>query len=93
MSDDAFRLVTLGVEICRIGSDGTVTVDFERVALELHNLTAAMPRSVGVKEIAEWLRRTWNARGTIDEDAMLKEFGGPTPEALRAAGAIRIQDR
>jgi hypothetical protein len=39
------------------------------------------------------LRQVWNARGAADEDAVLAEFRGPTPECLRAAGAIRILDR
>lgn len=40
--------------------------------------------------IIEQLRQVWNARGTADEDAVFGEFGGPTSECLRAAGAIRM---
>ena len=41
----------------------------------------------------QMLVAVWNARGAADEDAVFAELRGPTPECLRAAGAIRILDR
>ena len=46
-----------------------------------------------IEKVAHELRQVWNARGAADEDAVVEELGGPTPECLRAAGAIRIVDR
>jgi hypothetical protein len=70
--------------------------DFNRIARKLIECFDPMAEPFvedARPAIAEQLRQIWNARGAADEEAVFAELGGPTPECLRAAGAIRILDR